>query len=260
MKYGLAISVPLIAHGVALTLLAQSDRTMITMLVGAEKTGIYSVVYNFSMIATALTTALSGIWQPWYLTRLKNHTDKDFEKINNMTQVYGLFMSMVMCGVILIAPEVLKFLASEPYWEGISIIPPIVLANLVTFVYTFYVDVEHFHKKTKYIAINTIAAAVSNVLLNYIFIPICGYEAAAYTTIVSYGISLVMHYVMAKKLEPQSAGLISYTKQFLLVVAVSFFYYIFIENWILRWGVAIVLGIAILAYLYMKFGEKILQR
>lgn len=260
LKYGLAISVPLIAHGVALTLLAQSDRTMITMLVGAEKTGIYSVVYNFSMIATALTTALSGIWQPWYLTRLKNHTDKDFEKINNMTQVYGLFMSMVMCGVILIAPEVLKFLASEPYWEGISIIPPIVLANLVTFVYTFYVDVEHFHKKTKYIAINTIAAAVSNVLLNYIFIPICGYEAAAYTTIVSYGISLVMHYVMAKKLEPQSAGLISYTKQFLLVVAVSFFYYIFIENWILRWGVAIVLGIAILAYLYMKFGEKILQR
>lgn len=260
LKYGLAISVPLIAHGVALTLLAQSDRTMITMLVGAEKTGVYSVVYNFSMIATALTTALSGIWQPWYLTRLKNHTDMDFEEINNMTQVYVMFMSVVMCGVILAAPEVLKFLASKPYWEGVSIIPPIVLANLVTFVYTFYVDVEHFHKKTKFIAFNTMVAAVSNVILNYIFIPICGYEAAAYTTIVSYAISLVLHYMIAKKLEAQSAGLFTYAKQFLLVIAVSVFYYVFIENWILRWGVAIALGITTLAYLYRKLGKKRVQR
>lgn len=255
LKYSLSLSIPLIAHGIALTILGQSDRTMITALVGADKTGIYSVVYNFSMIATALSTALAGIWQPWYLTRLKGESDEDFIKINEMTKVYILFMTMIMCGVILVAPEILKLLASEPYWEGTLIIPPIVLANLVTFIYTFYVDVEHYYKKTKFIALNTLVAAASNIVLNYIFIPIYGYEAAAYTTIISYIISLELHYYMAKKLEPRSAKLKAYAKEIMLVVIMSVVYYIALDIWIVRWSIAFVLASIVVLYLYKNYSN-----
>lgn len=253
LKYSLAISIPLIAHGLALTVLSQSDRIMITAIVGSNKTAIYSVVYNFSMIATALSVSLGGIWQPWYLAKLKGGTEQDFIKINKMTKVYTVFMTMVLCGIILLAPEVLKFLSPVQYWEGISIIPPIVLANLVTFIYTFYVDIEHFHKKTKYIAKNTVMAAGINVFLNLIFINLCGYEAAAYTTIVSYAISLVAHYIYAKRLESKIASLYSYWPMLAIVIFVSFVYYLAIEYWYIRWSLAVVIAGSTLFYLSKKF-------
>lgn len=254
LKYSLAISVPLIAHGLALTILSQSDRTMITAIVGADKTGIYSVVYNFSMIAMALTTALGGIWQPWYLAKLKNGAKEDLNRVNEMTKAYTLFMTAIMCGVIMMAPEVLRLLASEQYWEGVSIIPPIVLANLITFIYTFYVDIEHFHKKTKSIAGNTIFAAVCNIILNLIFIRLCGYEAAAYTTIASYAVSLMVHYIYAKKLEPRITSLKSYWPMFMVVIVVSIIYYTAIDYWYIRWIVAFGVAIYVLVYLYRKYG------
>lgn len=238
LKFGLKVSLPLIVHGIGLTILGQSDRAMITQMVGADKTGIYSVVYNFSMVATALTSAMSGIWTPWYIERLKSHQKEDFERINGATTAYVNFMTMVMCGIILCAPEVLKFLATSPYWEGKYIIPPIVLANLVMFIYTFYVDVEHFHKKTVFIALNTMAAAVSNIALNYIFIPAFGYAAAAYTTVVSYVLSLVMHSIAAKKLEQDIFSIKHYGLNFFKIFFVTAIYYICLDISVIRWMVA----------------------
>ena len=58
LKYALTFSLPLILHGIALNILSQSDRTMITWLTDTSQTGIYSLIYNFSMIATVITTSL----------------------------------------------------------------------------------------------------------------------------------------------------------------------------------------------------------
>ena len=68
------------------------------------------------------------------------------------------------------------------------------------FAYTFYVNMERFEKKTKYISIGTIAAALLNVVLNFIFIPMFGYIAAAYTTLAGFLALLVMHYIMSRRL------------------------------------------------------------
>lgn len=259
LKYGLTISAPLIMHGISLTILGQSDRIMITSLVGSSETGIYSVVYNFSMIASALTTALSGIWSPWFLMKIKNHSNDDLRDIKRMIKIYVLFMTVVMCSVILIAPEVLKIVAPESYWSGMDIIPPIVLANFVTFVYTFYVDVEHFHKKTGSIAVYTMAAALSNIILNFACIPLFGYEAAAYTTVASYLLSLLLHYLKAMKLEPKMIKLAMYIPEVFMIVGMSIVYYICIQTWIIRWAVAIVMALVFFVYAVRKYNDIVVK-
>ena len=50
---------------------AQSDRIMITSLADSAQTGIFSLIYNFSMIATVIATTLEGIWVPWFINKLK---------------------------------------------------------------------------------------------------------------------------------------------------------------------------------------------
>lgn len=235
LKYGLAVSAPLVLHGIALNILSQSDRTMITWLADASQTGIYSLIYNFSMLATVITTSLDGVWVPWFTNK---YIEKKIDDINKLAMDYVHLMTYAMVGLMLVGPEVVKFLASEKYWEGITIIPPVVLANYVIFLYTLYVNVEHFHKKTPYITVNTLIAAGTNLLLNYLLIPRFGYVAAAYTTLISYLVALILHANYAKKLEKALYPLSMFLPSLVHIGAAIILFYTFLQYGILRWIIA----------------------
>lgn len=59
---------------------------------------------------------------------------------------------------------------------------------------------EYYSKKTIYIMLGTSVAAVLNVVLNYIFIQVFGFVAAAYTTLAAYIVYLILHLVISRKL------------------------------------------------------------
>lgn len=238
-----AISLPLVLHGIALNILSQSDRTMITWLADASQTGIYSLIYNFSMVATVITTSLDGLWIPFFMEKLR---DKEFGLIDIYAKKYIAVVTAAMFILILVGPEIVKILVASEYWDGITIIPPIVLSNYLIFCYTLYVTVEHFYKKTKNITLYTVIAAVSNLILNYLMIPQYGYIAAAYTTLCSYFIALFLHALQARKLN----NIVLHPKMLLtpffeLICCVAIFY-IFQNRMIIRWCFAVVFFVVIL--------------
>ena len=87
INYALKISAPLVLHGIALSILSQSDRTMITVLADASQTGIYSLIYNFAMIATVITTSFEGVWVPWFTENLKK---REIGQINVLVKDYKI--------------------------------------------------------------------------------------------------------------------------------------------------------------------------
>ena len=70
----------------------------------------------------------------------------------------------------------------------------------VLFLYNTIVPSEYYSKKTIYIMLGTSVAAVLNVVLNYIFIQVFGFVAAAYTTLAAYIVYLILHLVISRKL------------------------------------------------------------
>lgn len=64
--------------------------------------------------------------------------------------------------------------------------PPIAAGVFLTSISNLYSNILVYYKKTKYIMFAAIAAAVVNVALNLVAIPLFGYGAAAYTTLASY--------------------------------------------------------------------------
>ena len=243
LSYGLKISIPLVFHGLALGILAHSDRIMITMIRNSAETGIYGLIYNFSMIATVVTTAFDGVWVPFFT---RNMNDEKYEIINKYSIKYIELITIVIIGVILVAPEVVKLFATEPYWEGISIIPPIVISNLLIFLYTLYVNIEHYHKKTIFIMINTISAATLNIILNWFFIKAYGYVGAAYATVLSYIASLILHYTYARRLNKSLFNMQQLLIPIFVVLIITVLFYIFMNKWILRWTIAFICAMAII--------------
>jgi len=251
-KYALKVSVPIIFHGLSLMILSQSDRIMLTSLVDATETGIYSLVYNFSMIANVVVVSLESVWVPWYTEKLKN---RKITEINERVKIYMGIVTITMLFIILAAPEMLSILAPESYANGKLIVPPIVISSFVIFIYTIYVNVEYFHKDTKIIALNTLMAAALNIILNLIFIPRYGMYAAAGTTLVSYMMSLVMHYRHARKIETELFPLSSILIPLVVIFTASILYYVLLPFAIIRWSILVIVIIIV----YFKYKNKIMQ-
>jgi len=247
-KYALKFSLPLVFHGLSVVLLAQVDRTMITAMRNVSETGIYSLVYNFSLIALAITASMESVWIPWFTEKMQI---KDKKSINNSVKLYMEIAMVMVLGIMLLAPEILTIMTPEEYWSGKVLIPPIVLASFFMFLYSISVDLEYYYKSTKIIATGTIIAAVINIILNYIFIPVYGALAASYTTAFSYMILFGIHYRAARKLDDELFPFKAYIKPILIVNVFVLVSYLMMDYAIVRWIIAIA-GFGLYALISLK--------
>lgn len=242
--YVLKISPPLVLHGLSLIILSQVDRVMITAMVSSSETGIYSIIYSLSMVAMAITNAVDGIWTPWFT---QNYIKNEYNNINRKAQRYLILVSIIMMVIMLIAPEILKIMTPESYWEGMSMIPPLVLASFFIYMYSFFINLELLEKNTKSIAIITLMAAIVNILLNYILIPHFNGLAAAWTTLISYILCFGLHCRNAKKISNKVFPLRIFLMPAIILMIAMFIFYIAIDKLIIRWITILFLG-GVMAY------------
>lgn len=250
-KYALSYSLPLVPHGLSQVLLSQFDRVMIKHMIGDDKAGIYSFAYNIFSIINVTSTSLENVWGPWFYEKMEA---KDYDAIckNGSKYAFGmlLFSAMVMLG----APELVMLLGDRGYWEAKYSVIPIVMGGYFMFLCTLPSYVEYYYAKTKYIAVGTGLAALVNVVLNVICINRYGYLAAAYTTLVTYIMYFVFHYVIAWRIHK---GCLYDTKRLswyaLLVLAAGAGALLCMKQWLLRWGVLFVLGIVFVLWSEKEF-------
>lgn len=195
--YALKIGLPMIPHALALILLAQMDRIMIKNTCGDADAGLYIFGYSFATLLMIFTNAIGQAYLPWFNETLYEGGRREITRIHKLLVLLGCALSLAF---IAAAPEALMLLSvsNNSYWTAKYVVPPIVLGTLAQYFYTNYVNVEIFCKKTSIIAFGSCLAALVNYLLNYMFIPRFGYTAAAYTTLASYLVLLVMHYAMVR--------------------------------------------------------------
>lgn len=193
LKYALTISIPLIPHTLAGNLLMSSDKIMINSMCGSEQNATYSIAYSVSSIVTLLWTAMNQAWTPWLYD---NMAENNRNAIRTKSKIYLTVFSIIIVGVLLVAPEVVFIMGDVKYYESRYLMPPIILAGAYQFVYAMYVNIEIFTKKTFQISLGTVLVGVINITLNYLLIPKLGYQVASYTTLIGYMLLLVFHFYM----------------------------------------------------------------
>ena len=239
-KYSLKYSTPLILHSLSCVILSSSDRIMLTNMRSSAETGVYSLIYNLSMVANVVTASMESVWVPWFTRKMNENKKKD---INTVVVYYVEIVSVLIGIILLVSPEVIKLIAPAKFWDGMQIIMPIVLASYIAYLYSIMVDLEYFYKVTKGIAINTIVAASINIVLNFVFIPTYGAIAAAYTTVVAYTVSFILHYCQAKRLDKELFSILQFLPSIIVVIFISLISSICIDNMLARMILAVIVGI-----------------
>lgn len=197
-KYALIISVPYIFHLLSGIVLNSSDKNMITKLLGSEDNALYSMAYTVAMIVSIIWSSLDKAFSPWIGEKLN---EKKYDSINKYSKLYVLVFLYFVVGIMLLAPEVLYILGGKPYIEAKYAMPPIMVGYLFIMIYSLYVNVEQYEKKTLGMAIATSLAAVINIITNAIFIPKFGYLAASYTTLACDLLMVIFHYFIVRKMK-----------------------------------------------------------
>ena len=142
-------------------------------------------------------------------------------------------------------------LIPEMYWHGMGIIPIILAAYYFNGVITNFSAGFHILKKTKYITVVMWSAAIVNVVLNIILIPLVGIYGAAWATFAAYAVGAAVAYYYSNKVYP-----INYEWHRLLIIAaillacyfpVLYFTADFapLQMFIVRFGTVVVFGVAL---------------
>lgn len=179
-KKGLELHLPLIPHRLSLTVLSSADRIMIQNMVSATATAMYSVAYSATMVINIIKLSINDALTPWIYDSLKK---KNYQSIKKNTVMVMLLVMAMAFLFVLFAPEIIYIVGSQKYMEAIYVIPPVAASVFFTFLYNLFSSVEFYYEKTKEIMVASLTAALSNIILNYIFIKIFGYVAAGYTTL-----------------------------------------------------------------------------
>lgn len=208
LKPMLIYSLPLLVAGLAGMMNEMFDRVMLKRLLypilGEDQAmfqlGIYGACYKLSIIVSLMIQAFRYAAEPFFFSQEKEAGSKElYAKV--MT-----FFVWVLAGTFLFVMlyiDLFKyFIPNEDYWEGLKIVPILLMANIFLGVYYNQSVWYKLTDKTSHGAALAIFGAVITLVLNVLFIPKYGYMASAWATFACYGSMMVVSYLLGQKYYP----------------------------------------------------------
>lgn len=162
--------------------------------------GVFSACYKFSVIMNLVVIAFRYAAEPFFFSNAsEKNSPQLFAKVNHYF--------VIVCCVILLGVstnlDILKyFLRREEYWEGLSIVPILLLGYLFLGVYYNMSVWFKLIDKTYYGTIITLGGAIITFAANYVLIPQFGYAGSSWATFICYFSMTVACYFFGQKFYP----------------------------------------------------------
>ncbi len=195
IRYVLLFSFPLMPHAMSKFMLGYFDRIIIRQLTTAEATGLYSFAYDVGTVMNMVVLASVRAWRPIFF---EEYREGQTAKLERMAREYADYVYVAALGISLFAVEVVTVLADKSYHASLPLVPVIVVGYVFVFLYTLFFQYAAYRRRTELISLSTLLAGAANIGLNYAYIPVYGYAAAAYTTLASFFLLFLLHYSNAR--------------------------------------------------------------
>ncbi len=225
-KYALAFNLPLIPHYLSKVIFSNSDKIMISSIIGDDAAGLYSLAASLAHIIIIFKVSIFSTMEPWIFRNMK---EKKYKEISRVGNIIFILIAALNLMVIAFGPEIIAIMAPKTYAPAAWVIPPTAAGVYLMAVYSAFTTIEFHFEKTKFIMVASMSCAVVNVILNYVFLMLfkdhaLGFVAAAYTTFVCYVLLSVAHYLAMKRmLKIHLGGQRVYNAKTIILISVAFF-------------------------------------
>tara|TARA_Y100001968_G_scaffold14259_1_gene11531 strand:- start:41 stop:1528 length:1488 start_codon:yes stop_codon:yes gene_type:complete len=163
------------------------DILMISALLGLSDTGIYTTAFYIAIIIEMPRRAVSQISTPILSKLFKENNLKSIKNYYKIVSINQLIIgSLLFLLVISNLENIFSLIPNKDnFIKGISIVPIICIAKLITMSSSFGSELILMSKHYKFSVTSIIILAIITVISNYFLIPIYGINGAAYAALLS---------------------------------------------------------------------------
>ena len=198
-------SLPLIIVGMAGMVNETFDRLMLMWwLPGAkeireQQVGIYNACYKLSILITLFIQAFRLGAEPFFFKQAEGQNPQ--RTYARVMKFFVIIIAIMFLVVSLFMP-IWKYFIGDKYWEGLAVVPVLLLANMFLGIYYNLSVWYKLTNKNLYGAYITIGGAVITILLNVLLIPWLHYTGAALATFCCYLFMMLSSYKLGQKHYP----------------------------------------------------------
>jgi len=256
IKFGL----PYLPAGLAVMFVQVIDVPILEKLTDLKTVGIYKANYKLGIFMMLFVNMFQYAWQPFFLHNAKEENAK--EMFSKVLTYFTLTGSVILVSLSLFIPDLAIIrvggysLIGPLYWDGMHIVPIILLAYLINGIHVIFTAGIYIEEKSLYVPLIAGAGAVTSVIANILLIPILNITGAALATLASYLVLTVGYYLVTQKFFKINYELNRIAKIFagILIAAICYYILLFTGNLMLFYKILILA--AFMFYLYFVAVDK----
>ncbi len=195
---------PLILAGFAGMINETFDRIMLkwwssapTESAAKVQVAIYSACYKLSILITLSVQAFRMAAEPFFFSAAQGQQP---QRIYARVMKFFIITVCFMFLAVVLFLDIWKYFITNPvYWQGLGVVPILLLANMFLGIYYNLSIWYKLSNKTIAGAWITLVGAGITLLINALFIPSYGYYACAWATFFCYGSMMVISFVWGQK-------------------------------------------------------------
>ena len=192
-------SLPIFPAIISTQLIDLSDRIFIEKFLTTSDLGLYSLSYSIAGIVLVFTSAFKKAYDPFFYKIANTLTVNEARNILSKTNTIYFIFTIIFCFFIaIVSKEIIILFFNENYAESYKIIPIVCIAYAISKISGLINLSFYQNKNTKLMMYISIASGIFNLILNFIFIPIYGYFGAAYATVITYFLMLLLKYYFSR--------------------------------------------------------------
>ena len=203
LKEMLRYTWPLLLFGIAGILNQVADKICYNFIVpgpeGDVQLGIYGACVKIAMIMAMITQAFRYAYEPFVFGGGK---DKDSRESQAVVMKYFVMFAMFAFLAVMAYLPILKHVISPTYWEGLRVVPIVMMAEIFMSV---YFNLSFWYKLIEQTWWGAVFSAIGCAVLlavNFIFVPRYGYMACAWGGFAGYGVCMVLSWAVGRAKSP----------------------------------------------------------
>lgn len=228
-KEMLIYSLPLMVAGFAGVINETFDRIMLGNLLpdpdgdyAKKQVGTYAACYKLSLLINMFVQAFRLAAEPFFFKQAKEKNAP--ETYARVMRYMVIAMTCMFLFVVLYLDFWKVFIQNKEMWEGLRVVPILLIANMSLGVYYNLSFWYKLSQKTHAALIITFAGAAITLAINFMFIPTYGYMACAWATLACYSSMMIISYFWGRRVFPVPYEVGKLGRYFIMMLAIYLLY------------------------------------